>query len=58
MLQWMKGTALRPVFAVLDGDERDRFVAEYAALLREAYPPQDFGTVLPFRRIFVVARAR
>jgi trans-aconitate 2-methyltransferase len=27
------------------------------AMLREAYPPQPYGTVLPFRRIFAVAQA-
>ena len=31
------------------------FVAEYQALLREAYPPGPHGTTLPFRRVFVVA---
>jgi len=56
VLEWTKGTALRPVFAVLDGTERAAFVEEYAALLREAYPQRAFGTVLPFRRIFAVAQ--
>ncbi len=37
-------------------EQREVFEAEYAALLRTAYPPQPFGTVLPFRRVFVVAR--
>jgi trans-aconitate 2-methyltransferase len=55
VLEWVKGTALRPVLARLDRDEQDSFLAEYAALLSEAYPPQSFGTVFPFRRIFVVA---
>jgi trans-aconitate 2-methyltransferase len=55
VLEWVKGTALRPVLARLDPDEQDSFLAEYAALLNEAYPPQSFGTVFPFRRIFVVA---
>lgn len=56
VLEWVKGTALRPVVTALDGEERDAFLAEYAARLREAYPPRPFGTVLPFRRLFVVAR--
>lgn len=56
VLAWTKGTALRPVFAVLDAAEREEFMAEYAARLRVAYPRQDFGTVLPFRRIFAVGR--
>ena len=35
---------------------RQQFVAEYQALLDEAYPATAYGTVLPFRRIFVVAQ--
>ena len=34
---------------------REQFEAEYKALLSEAYPARPYGTVLPFRRIFVVA---
>jgi trans-aconitate 2-methyltransferase len=56
VLEWTKGTAMRPVFAVLDGSDRDEFVAEYRAAVRAAYPPQPFGTVFPFRRTFAVAR--
>lgn len=56
VLEWVKGSALRPVLSRLTADaERDAFVAEYAALLREAYPAGPAGTVLPFRRLFVVA---
>ncbi len=55
VLRWTMGTALRPVLAVLDDREQQEFTAEYGALLREAYPAQPYGTVLPFRRIFVVA---
>ncbi|WP_372347800.1 trans-aconitate 2-methyltransferase [Streptomyces sp. KL116D] len=57
VLDWVKGTGLRPVLAALDADPaaRDAFVTEYRDLLREAYPATEHGTVLPFRRIFVVA---
>ncbi|PZS27568.1 MAG: trans-aconitate methyltransferase [Pseudonocardiales bacterium] len=55
VLEWTRGTALRPVFAVLDGAAREEFVADYAARLRAAYPRHEFGTLLPFRRIFAVA---
>ncbi|WP_119727264.1 trans-aconitate 2-methyltransferase [Thermomonospora amylolytica] len=56
VLEWVKGTTLRPVLAALDpGSARD-FLAEYGAALRAAYPPGPHGTVFPFRRIFVVAR--
>ncbi len=55
VLEWAKGTALRPVMAMLDEDECEDFLIEYAARLRSAYPQQVFGTVFPFHRIFVVA---
>jgi trans-aconitate 2-methyltransferase len=58
VLEWMKGTALRPAFDALpDESEREEFLAELTALLREAYPPGPHGTLFPFRRIFVVARS-
>ncbi|TDD70913.1 methyltransferase domain-containing protein [Jiangella aurantiaca] len=52
VLEWMSGTALRPVFAALDDAARAAFVAEYRDRLRAAYPPGRYGTVLPYRRIF------
>ncbi|WP_428952973.1 trans-aconitate 2-methyltransferase [Streptomyces sp. cg35] len=57
VLDWVKGTGLRPVLTALadDPEARDAFVAAYRDLLREAYPTTPHGTVLPFRRIFVVA---
>jgi trans-aconitate 2-methyltransferase len=56
VLEWVKGTALRPVLAVLPAELHDAFLREYGARLLEAYPPQPFGTLLPFRRVFFVAR--
>jgi trans-aconitate 2-methyltransferase len=56
VLTWMRGTALRPVYARLSAEEAAEFEAELGAMLREAYPPQPYGTVLPFRRIFAVAQ--
>ena len=58
VLEWVKGTALRPVLAALDETERPAFLAEYGARLRATYPAQPFGTPFPFRRLFVVARRR
>lgn len=55
VLDWVRGTALRPVMQALEPDEYRAFEAEYAALLRQAYPPKSWGTVMPFRRIFMVA---
>jgi trans-aconitate 2-methyltransferase len=60
VLEWVRGTALRPVLALLASDPaaQTEFLAEYGRRLRSAYPPAPHGTVLPFRRIFVVARRR
>ena len=55
VLDWVRGTALRPVMAALDPQDYAAFEAEYGALLNEAYPPNPWGTVFPFRRIFMVA---
>lgn len=56
VLEWVRGTGLRPVLAALPEAELDAFTAEYAARLREAYPPTPHGTLFPFRRIFAVGR--
>ncbi|MEU4090295.1 trans-aconitate 2-methyltransferase [Streptomyces aureus] len=58
VLDWAKGTALRPVLTALadDPEATDDFLAAYRDLLREAYPARPYGTVLPFRRLFAVAR--
>jgi trans-aconitate 2-methyltransferase len=55
VLDWVRGTGLRPVLQALAEDEAAEFSAEYAALLRQAYPARPFGTVFPFLRTFVVA---
>ncbi|MFJ8767632.1 trans-aconitate 2-methyltransferase [Streptomyces clavifer] len=59
VLDWVKGTGLRPVLTALADDPaaRDAFLGAYRALLRDAYPAGPLGTVFPFRRIFAVARA-
>ncbi|MHC6594682.1 trans-aconitate 2-methyltransferase [Arthrobacter sp. C152] len=56
VLEWVRGTALRPVMAALTAVEAAVFEAEYAAALRDAYPPGNHGTVFPFRRIFAVGQ--
>ena len=53
---WVSGTGARPVLQALPDELRPQFEAEYKAALREAYPSQTWGTVLPFARVFVVAR--
>ena len=57
VLEWMKGTALRPVLDALgESDLRAEFLAELNERLLAQYPPGPHGTVFPFRRVFVVAR--
>jgi trans-aconitate 2-methyltransferase len=60
VLAWVRGTGLRPVLDALAADPplRESFVAQYAALLSQAYPRRPWGTPLPFRRVFAVARRR
>jgi trans-aconitate 2-methyltransferase len=55
VFRWISGTGARPVLQALPDDRRAQFVSEYQKLLNEAYPIRRYGTLLPFRRIFVVA---
>ncbi len=57
VLEWIKGTALRPVFAALGSDEmRTRYVEQLRPRLRALFPARPWGTPFPFRRVFVVAQ--
>lgn len=63
VLEWVRGTGLRPVLAALDaadpsGATTAAFEAECAERLRHAYPAGPHGTVFPFRRVFAVAHCR
>lgn len=53
---WVSGTGARPTLQALPDGLRAEFEAEFKARLRAAYPPGPAGVVLPFRRIFAVAR--
>ncbi|HEV7194456.1 MAG TPA: hypothetical protein VGN19_00820, partial [Pedococcus sp.] len=56
VLEWVRGTGLRPVLdALTDEDQRREFLADYDARLRAAYPRSSVGVIFPFRRIFCVA---
>lgn len=56
VLEWTRGTALRPVLDALGPAEAAQFTREYGKALRAAYPPGPHGTLFPFRRIFAVAQ--
>jgi trans-aconitate 2-methyltransferase len=56
VVAWLRGSALRPYLAALDPEEAAGFTASYGEAMRAAYPPGPDGTtLLPFRRVFVVA---
>ena len=53
---WVSGTGARPTLQALPEDLRPVFEEEVKRRLRVAYPERDGRVVLPFRRVFVVAR--
>ena len=54
VLEWTKGSTLRPVLSALDEEQAGAFLREYGERVGEAYHPHSFGTVFPFRRVFAV----
>jgi trans-aconitate 2-methyltransferase len=58
VLNWVRGTALRPLVSALAAEEAAAFERIYAEKLRRAYPHRADGkTLFPFRRLFIVASA-
>ena len=53
---WVSGTGARPTLQALPSGLREEFEAEFKRRLRAAYPMTPYGVLLPFRRVFVVAR--
>ena len=53
---WVSGTGARPTLQALPDDLRPRFEQEFRARLRAAYPVREGKAILPFRRVFLVAR--
>ena len=56
VLEWVRGTGLRPILNGLAEPDLARFLDAYRPALREAYPRRADGTTLyPFSRLFIVA---
>lgn len=56
-VQWASGTSLRPFLDPLPADLKAQFLAAYAAAVAPHYPRRADGTtLLPFRRLFIIAR--
>lgn len=56
VVEWFKGSALRPYLAPLTVEEQQGFLTAYLQKIASAYPALDSGTVLlPFPRLFLVA---
>jgi len=56
IVEWFKGSGLRPYLEPLNESDRALFLAQYQAAIAKAYPSLPDGTVLlPFPRLFFVA---
>ena len=56
IVEWYKGTGLRPYLDALPAAEQGRFLIDYRRLLHEAFPPRADGRVIfPFLRFFLIA---
>ena len=56
IVEWFKGTGLRPFIQPLTPEEQTEFLAKYEAALAKEYRSWPDGTVLlPFPRLFIVA---
>ena len=56
VVEWFKGTGLRPFIDPLDEAQRAGFIERYIDAVAQAYPAQSDGSVLlPFPRLFFVA---
>ncbi|QAT87195.1 trans-aconitate methyltransferase [Corallococcus coralloides] len=56
VVEWFKGSGLRPFLEPLDAGEKTDFLGRYQEGIAQAYPAIPDGTVLlPFPRLFIVA---
>jgi trans-aconitate 2-methyltransferase len=56
IVEWFKGSGLRPFIEPLSDAERGAYLERYTAAIADAYPPLADGSVLlPFPRVFMLA---
>jgi trans-aconitate 2-methyltransferase len=56
VVEWFKGSGLRPFLQPLHDTEKAQFLEQYLAAVEQAYPVLPDGSVLlPFPRLFIVA---
>lgn len=56
VVEWTRGSALKPLLDALEPPEREAFLADYAGRMAAAYPRRPDGrTLFPFRRLFILA---
>jgi trans-aconitate 2-methyltransferase len=55
VLEWFKGSALRPLLKALEPAAQCDFLHELGSRFKAAYPAQESRTLLPFPRLFLVA---
>jgi trans-aconitate 2-methyltransferase len=56
IVEWFKGTGLRPFLDPLNSRERAEYLARYAERLARLFPAQSGEVLLPFPRLFMVAQ--
>jgi trans-aconitate 2-methyltransferase len=57
IVEWFRGSGLRPFVDPLEDQERALFLARYQSAMARAYPAMSDGSVLlPFPRLFIIAR--
>ncbi len=57
VVEWTKGTVVKPMLDQLTPEERPVFLSSYAKKIAQAYPRRGDGkTLFAFRRLFIVAR--
>jgi trans-aconitate 2-methyltransferase len=58
VLEWFRGSGLRPLLARLNDAEREQFSAQLADRFRTLYPPRKGTTLFPMPRLFFVGTLR